>query len=116
MSKVEATASSSPTLHTIQDNLISTMTNNTSDCEPYKEKIILAMSVVPALVAIENAFVLVAMLVYWHKLKHNNVYRYVASCLAANIVSSVFGFYHFLNYYHGFEPHQPNQWWAFRKG
>ena len=92
------------------------LSNIKPKCEPYKDKVILSMSFVPALVVMENAFILAAMLVYWHKLKHNNVYRYVASCLAANIVSSAFGFYHFLNYYHGFEPHQPNQWWAFRKG
>ena len=49
------------------------MTNIKPKWEPYKDKVILSMSFVPALVVMENAFVLAAMLVYWHKLKHNNV-------------------------------------------
>lgn len=85
-------------------------------CEPFQEPVILVVSIVPACVALENMFVLLAMMGYRKKLKHNNVYRYVASCLLANIVASTLGFYHFLNYYHGFEPILPNKWWAFRKG
>lgn len=106
------TSAAMPT--TIQPHDNTTMTSHS--CEPFKQSVVLIMSVLPAFVTLENMFVLFAMMGYRKKLKHNNVYRYVASCLLANIVSSAFGFYHFLNYYHGFEPHDPNQWWAFRKG
>jgi len=85
-------------------------------CVPLQKDFLRGVSVVPALVALENLFFLVAMVLYRRKLKHHTVYRYVASALVANFVVSVLGFYHFLNYYYGFEPHDPNQWWAWRKG
>lgn len=96
------------------NNSIEHSSNET--CEALRETFIQAVSVVPALVAFENVFFLVALALYRSRLKHNNVYRYVASALTANFVTSALGFYHFMNYYYGFEPTAPNPWWAFRKG
>ena len=91
--------------------------NRTSDnCLPLKKNFLIVLTAFPAFVAIENLVFLLAIYFYRGKLKHSNVYRYVASTLAANFVISSFGFYHFLNYYFGFEPIRPNLWWAFRKG
>ncbi|CAK8688175.1 uncharacterized protein LOC143459806 [Clavelina lepadiformis] len=85
-------------------------------CVPLEENYLRVVSVVPALVAVENLVILASLFCYRHKLKHNNVYRYVASALVANVVTAVLGFYHFINYYYGFETTSPNPWWAFRKG
>nr|XP_026690260.1 sphingosine 1-phosphate receptor 4 [Ciona intestinalis] len=85
-------------------------------CVPLKEPFIHAVSAVPALVVIENLVILLALVLYRSRLKHSNVYRYVASTLVANLVTSALGFYHFINYYYGIESAHPNHWWAFRKG
>ena len=98
----------------VTDPLYTTMEDDR--CVPLQQDFLRGVSVVPALVALENLFFLLAMILYRKKLKHHTVHRYVASALVANFVVSVLGFYHFLNYYYGFEPHEPNQWWAWRKG
>ena len=98
-------------------NLTTEMTKGFTDhCAPLRENFLQAVCVLPALVALENLIFLLAMTLHRRKLKHHTVYRYVASALVANCVVSVLGFYHFLNYYYGFEPYEPNLWWALRKG
>jgi len=90
---------------------------NTSDlCVPFRKSYILGLLFFPALGALENLFFLTAIILHRRTLKFNNVYRYVTSALVANFLISLLGFYHFLNYFYGFEPRQPNAWWAFRKG
>jgi len=86
------------------------------ECVPLQETYVQVVSSLPAIVVVENGLFLYAVIHYRATLKHNNVYRYVASALAANIVLSAFGFYHFINYYYAFEARDPNSWWAFRKG
>lgn len=98
----------------VNGNLTGVLENDS--CVPLKETYVQGVSVLPALIALENLGFLVAVVVNRNKLKHNNVYRYVASALVANFVTCVLGFYHFVNYYYGFEPVQPNHWWALRKG
>ena len=98
------------------DTGLSDETPTMDSCIPLKEMYVQGVAVLPALVASENLFFLLALALYRKKLQHNNVYRYVASALVANFVTSSLGFYHFLNYYHGFEPINPNLWWALRKG
>ena len=90
--------------------------NTTDECVPLKKSYVLGLSLFPAFAAMENLVFLFAIILHRTTLKLNNVYRYVASALAANLLISVLAFYHFLNYHYGFEPHQPNSWWAFRKG
>lgn len=85
-------------------------------CEPLKQSYLLVVSVAPALVVIENLIFFAAVFLYRRKLKHNNVYMYVTSALFANILTSLWAFYHFLNYYYGLESWEPTHWWAFRKG
>uniref|UniRef100_H2Z309 G-protein coupled receptors family 1 profile domain-containing protein n=1 Tax=Ciona savignyi TaxID=51511 RepID=H2Z309_CIOSA len=97
-------------------NATSSSFSDNETCVPLKEPFIHVVSVVPALVVIENLVILLAIVLYRSKLKHSNVYRYVASALVANLITSALGFYHFINYYYGIESSHPNQWWAFRKG
>nr|XP_039270971.1 uncharacterized protein LOC120345547 [Styela clava] len=85
-------------------------------CEPLKQSYLLVVSVAPGLVAVENLAFLFAVLLYRKKLKHNNVYTYVTSALIANVLTSLWAFYHFINYYFGLESKEPTHWWAFRKG
>lgn len=85
-------------------------------CEPLKQSYLLVVSVAPGLVAVENLAFLFAVLLYRKKLKHNNVYTYVTSALIANVLTSLWAFYHFFNYYFGIESKEPTHWWAFRKG
>ena len=101
--------------------ITTTSSYNTTDheediCLPLKKPFLNAMMALPALVALENLFILLAMLSYKEKLKKRNLNMYVASTIAANFIIGTVTFYHFLNYYYGFESYQPNLWWAFRKG
>lgn len=98
---------------------IASATNLTAvqeQCVPLHHLYVILVSFLPALALLENCTFLVAVLMYRRKLKHNNVYTYVTSALCANILSSLWAFYHFLNYYFGFESIEPTPWWAFRKG
>ena len=91
--------------------------SNTSDvCVPLRKPYILGLSFFPAFGALENLLFLFAIVLHRRALKFNNVYRYVASAFSANLMISLLAFYHFINYFFGFEPSEPNAWWAFRKG
>lgn len=85
-------------------------------CGPLTKPYLLIVSIGPGLVSIENLVFLFAVLLYRQNLRHNNVYRYVTSALIANLLTSLWAFYHFLNYYYGLESKTPTFWWAFRKG
>ena len=103
--------------NTSEATLAFPMPDNLSvNCIPLKKDYVLGLALFPALAAIENVVFLLAVVLYRKKLRTKNVYRYVASAFAANVVISILAFYHFLNYYFGFEPGTPNLWWAFRKG
>lgn len=85
-------------------------------CGPLSKPYLLFVSAGPAMVSVENLVFLFAVLLYRKKLHQNNVYTYVTSALIANLVTSLWAFYHFLNYHYGLESAEPTFWWAFRKG
>lgn len=86
------------------------------DCLPLKKSFLLPLMFVPALVALENICVLLVMISHWETLSKRSINAYVSSMVTANFLLSLMIFYHFLNYYFGFESVDPTLWWAFRKG